>query len=217
MQLLELSRLPGHAVLLIDFDRTLTAADGPECHTLFDECWPDDYDGADWWTFTHGEIVRRHGGTLTKPRFDEMVAKSGIRLTPSAVALLKEAQCRVIIVSAGLRDVIETVLLHHEVRGIEVISNEILWKDDVLHGITEPPLTSHGKSQIGLKALGVAAADLVIAIGDQKADTDLASITASGSGIIVGGAPSKATDHFCESLEGVKQIPGFSQLLSRQR
>lgn len=160
-------------MIVADFDGTLTPGGVDECHSVFRDCWPDNYSQDDWWDVTHAVICEKESGKLTREELAERVRSSSIRLLPAAVSLLTRATSPVHIVSAGITDVIEVVLEIHGVRNkAEVHANELRWTESgVFDGFTNATVTSYNKDtlEFGIPPLNARVAIL----GDQPSDLTL--------------------------------------------
>lgn len=160
-------------MIVVDFDGTLTAKGADECHSIFRDCWPADYNSDDWWDATHAEIQLREAGKLTREELERRVRNSSIRLLPASVDLLRRAPCQVHIVSAGITDVIQIVLNIHGVGDrAQVHANDMCWSgDDVFDGFRGRYITTSNKAE--LVQLAVPSACRVVVVGDHPNDLTL--------------------------------------------
>lgn len=151
MNLAELSRLSSHPpLIIIDFDGTLTCENGTECHHIFQDYWPSDYNDVDWWAVTHDNITKDLSGKLLYSDFAQNVASTGPQLVPLACDFLTKVTCPVIILSAGIHDIISLVLEKHGIcnQNIHIVSNKMVWGEDgVFQGFEDPCVTSDNKTE----------------------------------------------------------------------
>ena len=162
-------------MIVVDFDGTLTAKGADECHSIFRDCWPADYNSDDWWDVTHAEIQAREAGKLTREELERRVRNSSIRLLPAAVDLLRRAPCQVYVVSAGITDVIQTVLDMHGVgTHAQVHANDMHWtKDNVFEQFSSDCITTSNKAE--RVQLAAPPGCKVVLVGDHPNDLTLCS------------------------------------------
>ena len=166
--------------VVIDFDHTITGfrnADGSkmaQCHDAiehspkmpdllqedYQKLWQDQESGLEagtwtwqeWWSRSHGLFVK-HG--LKHAWLPEIVANSGIRVRQHFVEfiqMLLERDVPVLIVSAGISQVIAEVLQQTGVNPstLQICANEMVFNDcGALTHFTSPEITPDTKSSIG--------------------------------------------------------------------
>jgi len=192
---------PSQLLVITDFDATVTAGHSEQCHDLVaasqmlpkafrDEFAPlldwttnADIDGVDWWHKAH-EIIIKHG-VPTRPIIPRMVRQASMPARPGAFDLLTklaDMNVPVLIVSAGLSDVIEEYLRQHNMltENVTVCSNRLNYGADSVPQSVSPsqPITSFTKAS----AYSMAGAFFrhhmqrryIICLGDSVTDIDAA-------------------------------------------
>ena len=155
-------------LVITDFDATLTAGDSIQCHDLL-PCtdlltpefrrdfmpltnWTNDnsINVTSWWDTAHGMMLRH--GQPPKYLLPRLVAESGMYLRPGALELLShlaENRIPLLIVSAGLSDIIEEFLRQQGLltENVTVCSNRLNYGADSAPKSVEPspPITSFTK------------------------------------------------------------------------
>ena len=155
-------------LVITDFDATLTTGASEQCHDLLGSArmlspafrkafshlldWENnpDIDGVEWWDEAHG-LCTKHG---MPPRhlIPRMVREAEMVFRPGALKLLRRLaalEIPVLIVSAGLSDVIEEFLRQHDAlsENVTVCSNRLNYAgDSVPQSVSpDPPITSFTK------------------------------------------------------------------------
>ena len=195
---------PAALAVLSDFDRTLTASGAPECHDIVGlhagDTMPPAYSAAmarmldfsqplptatleEWWVRC-SELMVEHG--WRRACLAPAVAASGVTLRDGAVELvaaLAAHEVPLVVLSAGLSDVIET-LLRARCGGalppsVAVVANRMVFDDDdggkLLRVTPSPPLHTDNKREmlVALRPDAFAPASprrLVILLGDKPKD-----------------------------------------------
>jgi len=199
-----------HLQLILDFDHTLTRffmADGrsaPMCHDVvehsplmpeafrkgYQQLWADqkaalannDWSWEDWWRRSHALMVE-HG--LRQEWLPDMVQASGMccrERCGELFELLARHRVPVLIVSAGLTQIIRKVLEREGVplgENVRVLANEMRFDaaSGVLEGFSEPVLHSQNKSGVGHRAsdyFAAVARKHAIVVGDSLTDVNCA-------------------------------------------
>ena len=146
-------------LVITDFDATITTGDSEQCHDLcgFSEVMPADFrskfaplldwaanpdiDGVEWWERAHGLMMRY--GVPKRQLIPRLVRDAKMIPRPGALELLKrleELDVPVLIVSAGLSDVIEEFLRQHGAlsENVTVCSNRLNYAADQTPQSVEP-------------------------------------------------------------------------------
>jgi len=160
---------PSQLLVITDFDATITAGHSEQCHDLvavsevLPKAFRDEFsplldwttnaniDGVEWWDRAH-EIMLKHG-VPRRPQLQRLVQGASMPPRPGAFELLQklaDMQVPVLIVSAGLSDVIEEFLRQHDINteNITVCSNRLNYgADSVPQSVSPPqPITSFTKA-----------------------------------------------------------------------
>lgn len=197
-----------HLQLVVDFDHTLTRfflPDGrsaPMCHDVvessplmpeafrqgYKQLWADQKAGLfsnawnweDWWRRSHG-LMTDHG--LRRDWLPEMVRSSGIRCRERCgelFELLRRHQIPVLIVSAGITEVIRATMELERIplgENVRVVANGMLFDEGSgrLRSFSEPLVHSFSKSSVGHHARDYfesIARKHAIVVGDSVTDVD---------------------------------------------
>jgi len=186
-------------IVITDFDATLTTGDSEQCHDLcavskvmpkefrdkfaplLDWAANPDIDGVEWWDRAHALMVRF--GVPKRQLIPRLVREAKMIPRPGALELLKrleELDIPVLIVSAGLSDVIEEFLRQHGAlsENITVCSNRLNYAADMTPKSVapEPPITSFTKAYAYSSSSSFfeqhASRKTVIVLGDSVTDVD---------------------------------------------
>jgi len=158
----------GDLLVITDFDATITTGDSEQCHDvmgnstllcsefrkefapLLDWSTNTAIDGVEWWDVAHGLMVKY--GTPPRAIIPRLVREAKMKPRPGALELLArlaELHVPVLIVSAGLSDVIEEFLRQHGAlsENVAVCSNRLNYSaDSTPKSVSpEPPITSFTK------------------------------------------------------------------------
>jgi len=224
---------PSKLLVITDFDATVTAGDSEQCHDLMGcnrlismgfrkECAPlldwennSAIDGVEWWDTMHGLMVKH--GQPSRPMLPRIVSSAKIKLRPGARELLGQLAklgVPVLIVSAGLSDVIEEFLRQQDLLSdnITVCSNRLNYgADSAPQSVSpEPPITSFTKAN----AYKMAAAffrhhkerRMVLCLGDSVTDIDAAQEVPYDSILSVGflnSKPATAMKKYADTFDAV--------------
>ena len=190
---------PDQLLLITDFDATLTTGDSDQCHDLCGEShhmsspfrtefaplldWQSNtnIDGVEWWDKAHSLMVSH--GMPPRNKIPRLVRDSKMVPRPGALELLarlEELGIPVLIVSAGLSDVIEEFLRQHGAlsENVTVCSNRLNYAaDSAPKSISpEPPITSFTKAYAYSSASSFFAQHTsrrsLIVLGDSLTDID---------------------------------------------
>jgi len=190
---------PHEALVITDFDATLTSGDSQQCHDLcgFSEVISEDFrsqfaplldwaanpdiDGVEWWDRAHELMVRF--GAPKRQLIPRLVREAQMTPRPGALELLKrleELGIPVLIVSAGLSDVIEEFLRQNGAlsENVTVCSNRLNYAADMAPKSVSPspPITSFTKAYAYSSASSFfeqhASRRSLIVLGDSVTDVD---------------------------------------------
>ena len=190
---------PEKLLVITDFDATITTGESEQCHDLvaaskllsepfraefaplLDWTTNPDVDGVEWWDKAH-EIMVRHGQP-SRPLIPRLVHEAKMIPRPGALELLKrleELNVPVLIVSAGLSDVIEEFLRQYGAlsENVTVCSNRLNYAADSAPKSVapEPPITSFTKAYAYSSASSFFAQHTsrrsLIVLGDSLTDVD---------------------------------------------
>lgn len=156
-------------LVITDFDATITTGDSEQCHDLCAVSplmseefrskfaplldWENNtsIDGVEWWDKAHSLMVRY--GMPKRQLIPRLVREAKMQPRPGALELLKrleELQIPVLIVSAGLSDIIEEFLRQHGAlsENVTVCSNRLNYEADSTPKSVapDPPITSFTKA-----------------------------------------------------------------------
>merc|ERR1719446_1643120 len=156
-------------IVIADFDATLTTGNSDQCHDLVGfsplmaPAFRDEFaplldwqsnaaiDGVEWWHTAHSLMVKH--GMPNRSILSRLVRTSKMEPRPGLLKLLAKLaalQVPLLIVSAGLSDIIEEFLRQHGAltENITVCSNRLNYgADSVPHSTSpDPPITSFTKS-----------------------------------------------------------------------
>jgi len=186
-------------LVITDFDATLTTGDSQQCHDLCAESpimaadfrrhfaplldWSanPEIDGIEWWDRAHALMV--HYGAPKRQLIPRIVREARMVPRPGALELLKrleELGIPVLIVSAGLSDVIEEFLRQHGAlsENVTVCSNRLNYAADQTPKSVcpSPPITSFTKQYAYASASSFfeqhATRKNLIVLGDSVTDVD---------------------------------------------
>jgi len=192
---------PENLLVITDFDATLTTGDSEQCHDLcgfsrhMSKEFRDEFsplldwqsnaaiDGVEWWDKAH-ELMVTHG-MPPRPIIPRLVREAKMVPRPGSLELLKRLEqlnIPVLIVSAGLSDVIEEYLRQYGAlsENITVCSNRLNYSaDSAPKSVSpEPPITSFTKTYAYSSASTFFAQHTsrrsVICLGDSITDIDAA-------------------------------------------
>jgi len=188
-----------HLLVITDFDATLTTGDSQQCHDLCAESpimstdfrdkfaplldWAanPDIDGVEWWDRAHALMVRY--GCPKRQLIPRIVREAKMTPRPGSLELLKrleELDIPVLIVSAGLSDIIEEFLRQHGAlsENVTVCSNRLNYAADMSPKTVspEPPITSFTKQYAYASSSSFfeqhAARKTLLVLGDSVTDVD---------------------------------------------
>ncbi len=186
-------------LVITDFDATLTTGDSEQCHDLcgFSKVMPEEFrskfaplldwaanpdiDGVEWWDRAHSLMVRY--GVPKRQLIPRLVREAKMTPRPGALEMLRrleELGIPVLIVSAGLSDVIEEFLRQHGAlsENVTVCSNRLNYAADMTPKSVspEPPITSFTKAYAYSSASSFfaqhSARKNLIVLGDSVTDVD---------------------------------------------
>lgn len=201
-------------IVIADFDATLTTGNSDQCHDLVGfsplmaPAFRDEFaplldwqsnaaiDGVEWWHTAHSLMVKH--GMPSRSILPRLVRESKMEPRPGLLKMLAKLaalQVPLLIVSAGLSDIIEEFLRQHDAltENVTVCSNRLNYgADSVPHGLApDPPITSFTKSTAyhASKAFFKQHAErsTVLVLGDSTTDIDSVS---ARKGQIMDTAPS---------------------------
>jgi len=160
---------PSDLIVITDFDATLTSGDSEQCHDmlgaspLMSQGFHDAFkplldwttnaaiDGVEWWDQAHGYMVKY--GMPPRQLIPRMVREASMTPRPGALELLKKCEqlgVPVLIVSAGVSDVIEEFLRQHGAlsENVTICSNRLNYEADSAPKSVSPapPITSFTKA-----------------------------------------------------------------------
>ena len=163
-----LSASANDLIVITDFDATVTTGDSEQCHDvmgtsphidagfrkefapLMDWTTNTSIDGVPWWDTAHELMIKY--GTPTRAIIPRLVREAKMVPRPGALELLKrleELNVPVLIVSAGISDVIEEFLRQHGAlsENVTVCSNRLNYAGDSTPKSVSPspPITSFTK------------------------------------------------------------------------
>mmetsp|Transcript_27845 Transcript_27845/g.71345 ORF Transcript_27845/g.71345 Transcript_27845/m.71345 type:complete len:314 (+) Transcript_27845:125-1066(+) len=192
---------PSQLLVITDFDATITAGDADQCHDLMGKSpllskafreefaplldWTTNaaIDGVEWWDKAH-ELMLKHG-MPPRSRLPGLVRDAFMPPRPGALQMLEKLakmNVPVLIVSAGLSDVIEEFLRQHDAltENVTVCSNRLNYGADSVPQSVSPsqPVTSFTKAA----AYRMAGAffrhwnnrRMILVLGDSVTDIDAA-------------------------------------------
>jgi len=186
-------------MVITDFDATITTGDSEQCHDLVGGSrllsndfrkdfaplldWTTDanIDGVPWWDAAHKLMVKH--GMPPRQLIPRLVREAKMVPRPGALELLKSLEQHnvpVLIVSAGLSDVIEEFLRQHGAlsENVVICSNRLNYDADVApKSVTpDPPITSFTKEYAYSSASSFFAEHkhrrAIIQLGDSLSDVD---------------------------------------------
>lgn len=193
------SAKPSELIVITDFDATLTAGDSEQCHDLMGSSkllsadfraafaplldWTTNaaIDGVEWWDQAHEHMVKH--GMPPRQLIPRLVREADMRPRPGALELLKKCEMLgvpVLIVSAGVSDVIEEFLRQHGAlsENVTICSNRLNYEADSAPKSVSPspPITSFTK-QYAYKSASSFFANhstrrALIVLGDSVTDVD---------------------------------------------
>ena len=186
-------------IVITDFDATITSGDSEQCHDmlgaskLMSSAFRKDFaplldwttnaniDGVEWWDAAHGFMVQH----CMPPRqlIPRMVREAKMMPRPGALELLKKLETMdvpVLIVSAGVSDVIEEFLRQHGAlsENVTICSNRLNYEaDSAPKSVSpDPPITSFTKAYAYKSASSFFKAHenrrALIVLGDSVTDVD---------------------------------------------
>jgi len=194
------SKLTADNLLVItDFDATITTGDSEQCHDVMGNSkllptafrkefaplldWTTNaaIDGVEWWDAAHGLMIKH--GTPPRAIIPRLVREAKMVPRPGALELLKRLEMLhvpVLIVSAGLTDVIEEFLRQHGAlsENITICSNRLNYAGDSTPKSVSPekPITSFTKEYAYESASTFftehAKRRAIIQLGDSVTDVD---------------------------------------------
>jgi len=220
-------------LVITDFDATLTTGDSTQCHDLvgFSDLLAAQFregfaplldwqtnpltDGVQWWDTAHALMVKY--GQPPRSLIPRMVRQSSMVPRPGALKLLHRLallNVPVLIVSAGLSDVIEEFLRQHDAltENITVCSNRLNYGADLAPQSVapDPPITSFTKASAYRAARSFfkhhAARRSLLVLGDSITDIDAATEVPYDHLISVGFPNSRgpeATAKYAESYDAL--------------
>jgi len=192
-------RMADDLIVITDFDATITTGDSEQCHDvmgnsrlldpefrkefapLLDWSTNTAIDGVEWWDVAHGLMIKY--GMPARNIIPRLVREAKMVPRPGALELLKrleELRVPVLIVSAGLSDVIEEYLRQHGAlsENVTICSNRLNYAGDSTPKTVspDPPITSFTKEYAYSSASAFfaehAKRKAVIQLGDSVTDVD---------------------------------------------
>jgi 5'-nucleotidase len=186
-------------LVITDFDATITTGDSEQCHDvmgnsrlldadfrrefapLLDWLTNTSIDGVEWWDEAHRLMIEH--GTPPRAIIPRLVREAKMVPRPGALELLKrleDLQVPVLIVSAGLSDVIEEFLRQHGAlsENVTVCSNRLNYEADSTPSSVAPtpPITSFTKQYAYSSASAFfaehAKRKAILQLGDSLTDVD---------------------------------------------
>jgi len=186
-------------IVITDFDATITSGDSEQCHDLVggSKLLPDGFrsefaplldwttntniDGVEWWDQAHALMIKH--GTPQRNIIPRLVREAKMVPRPGALEMLQHLERNgipVLIVSAGLTDVIEEFLRQHGAlsENVTICSNRLNYEADATPKSVapEPPITSFTKEYAYSSASSFFSqhADRrgIIQLGDSLTDVD---------------------------------------------
>jgi len=186
-------------LVITDFDATITTGDSEQCHDvmgnskllssefrrefapLLDWTTNASIDGVEWWDTAHALMVKH--GTPPRAIIPRLVREAKMVPRPGALELLKRLEILnvpVLIVSAGLTDVIEEFLRQHGAltENVTVCSNRLNYEGDSTPKSVSPapPITSFTKEYAYSSASSFfaehATRKSIVQLGDSLTDVD---------------------------------------------
>jgi len=190
---------PSDLIVIADFDATITSGDSEQCHDLLgasklmSKAFRDDFaplldwttnvaiDGVEWWDTAHGFMVKH--GMPPRQLIPRLVREAHMEPRPGALELLKKLEVMdvpVLIVSAGVTDVIEEFLRQHGAlsENVTICSNRLNYEADSAPKSVSPspPITSFTKPLAYKSASSFFAQHssrrALIVLGDSVTDVD---------------------------------------------
>ncbi|KAL1512098.1 hypothetical protein AB1Y20_005369 [Prymnesium parvum] len=224
---------PSQLLVITDFDGTITAGDANQCHDLVGTCpllsqaFRDEFaplldwttntsiDGVEWWDKAH-ELMLKHG---VPPRalLQRLVREARMPPRPGVLQLLEKLAAMnvpVLIVSAGLSDVIEEWLRLHEAltENVTVCSNRLNYgADSEPQSVSpQPPVTSFTKAAT-YKMAGAffrhhMARRMIMVLGDSVSDIDAAQEVPYDESLSIGflnSRPPTAMTKYADTFDAV--------------
>lgn len=188
-------------IVITDFDATLTAGDSDQCHDLMgmspllaapfredfapllDWASNTSIDGVEWWDRAHSFMIKH--GMPPRQLIPRLVREANMKPRPGALELLKRLEALgvpVLIVSAGISDVIEEFLRQHGAlsENVTICSNRLNYAaDSAPKSVSpDPPITSFTKQYAYQSASSFFSAHsdrrTLIVLGDSVTDVDAA-------------------------------------------
>ena len=190
---------PDDLLVITDFDATLTTGDSTQCHDLLgsSELMSDEFrtafaplldwttnaaiDGVEWWDEAHQLMVDH--GMPPRALIPRLVREADMKVRPGTLDMLKRLELLsvpVLIVSAGVSDVIEEFLRQHGAlsENVTICSNRLNYAADSAPQSVSPtpPITSFTKSYAYRSASAFfrqhADRRALIILGDSVTDVD---------------------------------------------
>ncbi|KAJ3323836.1 hypothetical protein HDV06_001206 [Boothiomyces sp. JEL0866] len=134
----------------------------------------------EWWTTTH-TLLQNAG--LTRQDIKNMVIEKPVTFRPllhEFIELVSERKIPLLVFSAGLADVIETILVNNELwtDDMAIVSNRMIFENDVCVGFQDPLIHALNKNEAGMSenvhAQKVSNRDNVVLMGDSIGDLKMA-------------------------------------------
>lgn len=186
-------------IVITDFDATITSGDSEQCHDLvgaskllspefrkefaplLDWTTNANIDGVEWWDAAHAIMVKH--GTPPRHLIPRLVRDARMKPRPGALELLKKCETMnipVLIVSAGVSDIIEEFLRQHGAltENVTICSNRLNYEADSTPKSVSPspPITSFTKQYAYKSASSFFTAHstrrALIVLGDSVSDVD---------------------------------------------
>lgn len=186
-------------LIITDFDATVTTGDSEQCHDVMgnskvlDPAFRKEFaplldweqnaaiDGVEWWDVAHGLMIKHS----MPPRhiIPRLVREARMICRPGSLELLKRCEqlnVPVLVVSAGLSDVIEEFLRQHGAlsENVTICSNRLNYEADSTPKSVSPaqPITSFTKATAYQSASSFfaehAARNCIVQLGDSLTDVD---------------------------------------------
>jgi len=224
---------PSQLLVITDFDATITAGDADQCHDLMGKSpllskafreefaplldWTTNaaIDGVEWWDKAH-ELMLKHG-MPPRPLLQRLVRLARMPPRPGVLTLLDKfakMNVPVLIVSAGLSDVIEEWLRLHDAltENVTVCSNRLNYgADSVPQSVSpEQPVTSFTKAaayrMAGAFFRHHLARRMILVLGDSVTDIDAAQEVPYDSSLSVGflnSRPATSMTKYADTFDAV--------------
>ncbi|KAJ3309404.1 hypothetical protein HDV04_006191 [Boothiomyces sp. JEL0838] len=134
----------------------------------------------EWWTTTHTLL---QNARLTRQDIKNMIIEKPVTFRPllkEFIELVSDRKIPLLVFSAGLADVIETILVDNGLwtDDMAIVSNRMVFENDVCVGFQDPLIHSLNKNEAGMSesvhAQKVSNRDNVVLMGDSISDLQMA-------------------------------------------